>query len=267
MEEKLPPVSPASDPSIPVSDSGAKPESSPNRSDGRPAADRYPWATWGPWAALGGTVAALILGLVLALPILAFDGGSEDDLGTGARIGIQAMTAIGFLAVPFLVAFGSGPGTTPLFQALKAAARRLGFVSFKVGNALKWIGIAVVGYLAFAAVWANFFGTPEQDDIASKLGPVWAQVLLIVIIAPLAEEVCFRGMLFGGFRTRMPMVVAALAAGLVFGLLHYSTGWSTVPQLAVLGAAFALIYDRTGSLWPAILLHMFNNACALAFLS
>lgn len=223
--------------------------------------DGYPWATWGPWAAVGATLAALILGLVLALPILALDGGSGDDLGTTARIGIQAMTAIGFLAIPFLLAWNSGEGRQ---KGLREAGRRLGFVSFRPGNALKWIGIALVGYIAFALVWAGIFGAPEQDDIAGDLGPVWTQILLIVLAAPLAEEICFRAMLFGGLRTRLSFPLAALAAGLIFGLLHYSTGWSTVPQLAALGVAFALIYEKTGSIWPPILFHVFNNAFVLA---
>jgi len=228
---------------------------------GRVEPDRHPRATWGPWVAIGGTLTALVLGLVLALPILAFDGGSGDDLGTTARVGIQAMTAIGFLVVPFLLAYAAGPG------GAAAAVRRLGFVSFRGRTALLWIGIALLGYIVFAVAWADLFGAPEQDDIAGDLGPVWTQVLLIVLAAPVAEEVCFRGMLFGGMRSRLSFPVAALGAGLIFGLLHYSTGWSTVPQLAVLGAAFALVYEKTGSIWPPILFHVFNNAFVLATLS
>ncbi len=248
MEEQQPTAEPVAEPPAPAQEAPAAP-------------DRYPWATWGPWAAIGGTLVALILGLVLALPILAFDGGSGDDLGTPARIGIQVMTAVGFLAIPFLMASNSGPG------GFREAVRRLGFVSFRPGNALKWIGIALVSYIAFALVWAEIFGQPEQDDIAGDLGPIWSQILLIALLAPVAEEVCFRGMLFGGFRTRLSWPLAALGAGLVFGLLHYSTGWSTVPQLAVLGATFALVYEKTGSIWPPILFHVFNNAFVLATLN
>lgn len=261
-----PETAPASGPAPgPASSDFPVPEpTSPTGSDSDRPADpgRYPWATWGPWVAIGGTLAALVLGLVLALPILALDGGSGDDLGTTARIGIQAMTACGFLLIPFLIASNAGTRVD-----LAAAARRLGFVSFRVGTALKWIGIAIVAYLAFALTWAELFGAPEQDDIAGDLGPVWTQVLLIVIAAPFAEEVCFRGMLFGGIRSRLRFPLAAVGAGVIFGLLHYSTGWSTVPQLAALGVAFALIYEKTGSIWPPILFHVFNNAFVLATLN
>lgn len=218
-------------------------------------------ATWGPWVAVGGTVLALVLGLILALPVLAGQNGQTDSLGGTARVFVQLMTAAGFLIAPFLIASQSGPG------GLAAAARRLGLVAFRPGAAAKWIGIALVGYLAFALVWASVFGEPKQDDIAGKLGPIWTQILLIAVLAPISEEICFRGLLFGGFRSRFSFPVAAIGAGLVFGLLHYSTGWSTVPQLAVLGAAFALVYERTGSLWPPIIFHALNNAFVLATLN
>lgn len=218
-------------------------------------------ATWGPWIALGGTVLALVLGLLLALPVIAIEGGDTDSFGAGARILMQLATAAGFLIAPFLIASQSGRG------GLAAAVRRLGLVSFRPGTAVRWIAVALVGYLAFAILWAEIFGAPKQEDIAGQLGPLWAQILLIAILAPLSEEICFRGFLFGGFRMRFSFPVAAIGAGLVFGLLHFSTGWSTVPQLAVLGVAFALVYEKTGSLWPPIIFHALNNAFVLVTLS
>ena len=64
------------------------------------------------------------------------------------------------------------------------------------------------------------FGEPEQEDIAEDFGPVPVQILLIAIAAPISEEVCFRGMLFGGLRERLPRLAAALISGLIFGALH-----------------------------------------------
>lgn len=236
-------------------------QAQPAAASAAPANGVRGYATWGPWVALGGTVLALVLGLVFALPVIAIQGGSTDDLDTVARILLQVFTAAGFLIAPFLIAAQGRAG------GLRPAARRLGFISFRPGQAARWIGIAIVVYLAFAYLWAGIFGEPEQEDIAGELGPLWTQVLLIVILAPISEEVCFRGFLFGGFRRRFPLPVAALGAGLVFGLLHYTTGWSTVPQLAVLGAVFAVVYDRTGSLWPPIIFHAINNAFVLTTLN
>ncbi len=104
---------------------------------------------------------------------------------------------------------------------------------------------------------------PKQKDIAESFGPTVLQILLIVIAAPIAEETCFRGMLFGGLREKLPRLAAALICGLIFGALHALTGITAVPPLIVFGFLLALLYERTGSIIPGILLHMLNNTIAL----
>jgi membrane protease YdiL (CAAX protease family) len=70
-------------------------------------------------------------------------------------------------------------------------------------------------------------------------------------------------MVFGGLRTRLPRIAAALISGLVFGLLHALTGLSAVPPLIAFGFVLALLYEKTGSIVPGILLHLLNNSVAL----
>jgi membrane protease YdiL (CAAX protease family) len=221
----------------------------------------FPFATWSPWLALGGAVLALVVGGVLGLPFIFSEGSGEgEELSMFANVAIQICTGIGFIIVPIALASHYGGN-------FKAWMRRLGFVSFELSQAAKWIGIGILSYFAFATAYALVFGVPEQDDIAGDFGPIGIQILLIVFLAPFAEEICFRGMLFGGLRTRLPWWAAALGAGLFFGMLHYSTGPSAVPSLVVLGAIFAVVYEKTGSIWPAIIMHTLNNAFALAVLS
>lgn len=221
----------------------------------------FPYATWGPATALGVSLLALFAGMLLGLPFLAIAGvESAKDAPTGVVIAIQACTALGFILIPMLVAAATAGG-------FRNGLRRLGFVSFRPGNALLWCGLGISAYFAFTLLYAALLGQPEQDEIAEKFGGIASQFLLIAIAAPLAEEICFRGFLFGGLRKRLPMIPAALAAGVFFGLLHFTTGWSAVPALVFLGAMFSVVYEKTGSLWPPILLHIANNAVALAVLS
>ena len=217
---------------------------------------RFPYATWGVQMAIGGVLIALGLGIVLGIPAVIVDNPSDGDLSTGANVIVQLATALGFLLVPLAVA--SGWRAVSWRQALQ----RLGVRRFRPG-AIKWMLAAVGAYLVFAALYTAIFGAPEQEDIAESFGSVPVQVLLIVIAAPISEEVCFRGMLFGGLRTRMPRYAAAFVSALIFGALHALTGITAVPPLIFFGFVLALLYEKTGSIVPGILLHMLNNSVAL----
>ena len=95
------------------------------------------------------------------------------------------------------------------------------------------------------------FGAPEQEDIAESFGTLPLQILLIAIAAPLSEEVCFRGMLFGGLRERLPRLGAALISALIFGGLHALTGLSAVPPLIAFGFILACSTRRPARSSPA----------------
>lgn len=217
---------------------------------------RGTFATWGPATALAGLAGALVAGLILGIPaVLIDDNPSGQDLSTGAQIAAQVATVIGFIgAALFVSAQDGGP--------LRAILERLGVRRF-APSAVGWMGVAVAAYLAFAAIYANLITVPKQDDIASSFGPVWVQVILIVVAAASSEEFCFRGMLFGGLRKGMPLWAAVVISGLVFGGLHALTGVTAVPPLMVFGMILALLYDRTGSILPGMILHALNNTVAL----
>jgi len=216
----------------------------------------FPYANWGAWMGVLGVVLALVTGVMLAIPF-SIVGNDDGELTTFGNVGVQAATELGFLLVPMAIAAWHGAATIGLILA------RLGVRRFRPGTALKWIGATILAYLVFNAVYVAIFGEPHQEDIAEGFGAVPVQVLLIVILAPISEEICFRGMLYGGLRTKLPVVPAALVGGLVFGGLHALTGISAVPPLVVFGFLLCLLYEKTGSVVPGIVLHMLNNSVAL----
>jgi membrane protease YdiL (CAAX protease family) len=217
---------------------------------------RFPYSNWGPWAGIFGVFAALFVGLILGLPGLAFTEGPKDELTTLGNVIVQAATELGFLSVPIALALmrgARGPGEV---------LERLGVRRFRA-SAFGWMALAFVLYLAFTVFYSLVITEPKQKDIAESFGPTVVQVLLIVIAAPIGEELCFRGMLFGGLREKLPRLAAALLTGLIFGGLHALTGVTAVPPLIVFGLLLALLYEKTGSIVPGILLHMLNNSIAL----
>lgn len=217
----------------------------------------FPYVTWGPQMAIGGVLIALGAGILLGIPAVIVDNPGGGDLSTGASVIVQMATALGFLLVPIAVATRWGEAS------VGEGLRRLGVRGFQALAGLKWMAAAIVAYLAIAALYVGIFGAPEQEDVAEGFGALPVQILLIAIAAPISEEICFRGMLFGGLRARLPRLGAALISALIFGALHALTGISAVPPLIAFGFILCLLYEKTGSIVPGILLHMLNNSVAL----
>lgn len=216
----------------------------------------FPYSNWGPGAALLGVVMAIGAGILLGIPAAFFPKEPDGDLSAAASSVAQLGLVLGFLLVPMAIASWRGAASTGEILS------RLGVRHFGA-SALKWMGAAVGAYLLFAAFYSALILEPEQEDIADSFGPVPVQILLIVLGAAIAEEICFRGFLFAGLREKMPRYLAALIAGLVFGALHALTGLSAVPPLIAFGFVLCLLYEKTGSIVPGILLHMLNNSVAL----
>lgn len=220
-------------------------------------ASRFPWASWGAGTAIVGILVALAVGIALAFPaaVLGQKPHSE-DLTTLGNVGVQLATALGFLLVPIAIATQNGAGN------VGEALGQLGVRPFRP-SALKWMAAAFAAYFLFTVVYSVAITPPDQKNIAEDFGAWPLQVLLIVVAAPISEEICFRGMLFGGLRNRLPRLPAALVAGLVFGALHATTGVGAVPPLMVFGFVLCLLYEETGSIVPGILLHAVNNSLVL----
>ncbi len=215
----------------------------------------FPYGNWGAGTALLGVLLALGTGIVLGIPAVIAGHEGDGDLTTFGNVGVQLATALGFLLVPMAIVAQRGASGMEIL-------RRLGVRRFRL-SAFKWMAAAIGAYLLFAILYSLLIVEPKQEDIAEGFGTVPVQVLLIVIAAPISEEVCFRGMLYGGLRERLPRIPAALLAGLVFGGLHALTGLSAVPPLVAFGFILSLLYEKTGSIVPGILLHMLNNGVAL----
>ena len=219
---------------------------------------KWPPATWGPGVAVLGVLGALIAGLFLSIPALAVDAdaGSEDGSAL-SNIVLQLGTVLGFLLVPLAIAASRPAGATARQVLDRLGVRRFAPSSFG------WMAAAYGGYIAAAAIYVAIVGTPEQEDIADLFGSLPAKILLIVVCASVAEELCFRGFLYGGLRTGMGTAAAAVASSVIWGALHVVTGISAVPVLIFFGIALALLYEKTGSVVPGILLHAVNNSLAL----
>ena len=125
-----------------------------------------------------------------------------------------------------------------------------------------WIQVASVALLwqlgsmclSLLSVGLGFF--PEQHNIWSDFGMITG-IILSVLIAPVLEELFFRGVLFNQLRSIFTLRTALLVQAVCFGLMH-GLGMQTL-DTAVAAVFFALLYLRTGRISNAIAAHMFFN--------
>lgn len=163
-----------------------------------------------------------------------------------------------------------------LFAALIARPRawHFGLSRTALWPAVGWATLGTVSFYLFAGVYGAIVDPDAKQRITESLGADKGTAGLIVagcvvmILAPLAEEFFFRGFFYGALRRRFRMVGAAVINGVVFGSIHYSfdglEALLILPPLMVLGFIFCLVYEQTGSIWPVVAMHAFNNAVAYA---
>lgn len=126
--------------------------------------------------------------------------------------------------------------------------------AYLLAMGLNWVSVTLLQH------WG--FETPIQGAVKGLLGENGramqvVHLLLAVVMAPLLEEVLFRGLFFGSLRTIFPVPVAVVLSGIVFGAIHMNS--PAFLSLVALGMAFAAAYQISRSLWVPVAMHMLFN--------
>jgi len=77
------------------------------------------------------------------------------------------------------------------------------------------------------------------------------------IVAPLAEEVIYRGIIYRALKKRFSLSAAIIFSSLIFALFHGEV--AGLPSIFFLGVLLAFLFEKYNNLWPSIGLHFFNN--------
>lgn len=101
----------------------------------------------------------------------------------------------------------------------------------------------------------------ESGDAGLRI----AIALTAVVIAPVAEEVLFRGYLYGAVKAHSDSLLAAFVSAGVFAAIHFNV--AGLAPLFVLGLLLAAAYEWTGSLWLPIAIHAIFNATTVVYQS
>jgi len=229
-----------------------------------------PAPRWPAWYAPAGFGVFLVLTLLSQGLLYGVTG--EDLNDPNPAVTVIGTVIMGAIAI----------GTAAMFASFSAPPRpsHFGLRTAPFWPAVGWAALGWFSFWVFAAVYGSVVQPDVDQRVTESLGAdegtlgLVAAGFVVICIAPVAEEIFFRGFFYRAVRGRFSVLVAAIIDGLVFGLIHYEgceegdsscsagDGLLLVPPLGVLGLIFCLVYERTGSLFPVIALHALNNALA-----
>ncbi len=96
------------------------------------------------------------------------------------------------------------------------------------------------------------------------LGDYMVAFICIVVLAPVAEEIMFRGWLYGKLRGRLSAVPAILITSALFGIMHGQMNVGVV--VFAMSVVMCISRELTGTIWAGILIHMIKNGLAFYYL-
>lgn len=218
-----------------------------------PRAQRFP--TWGDMLAVVGIylLATVATSIVMAI-VAAVSGGAES---LTERMSSGPMSALSYALSMTLTIVG-----VLIYRKLRRGKGKMFRLSMRGFNPMLilwgFVLVLITGIVIEPVL--NLF--PESFlDLLNQMGANggWS-VLMLAILAPVMEEVLFRGILLESVREKYSSGRAIVVSALMFGVIH------VIPQQVVnafvIGLILGFIYVRTDSLWPVIIIHALNNAMA-----
>jgi membrane protease YdiL (CAAX protease family) len=138
---------------------------------------------------------------------------------------------------------------------------------FGLGKRIDWL-LLLAALAALSAVdWLIYFATPAtvvdptdfMETTSPDLNAFALSLLTSVVLAPIFEEIAFRGFLFQGLKSKTGILMAAVISSILFAVVHTQYdfwGWISV---GTMGLAACYLTHRTGSLKTAIAFHAIGN--------
>ncbi|MFH1498595.1 MAG: CPBP family intramembrane glutamic endopeptidase [Verrucomicrobiota bacterium] len=218
------------------------------------------------WPVGGGEFAqaamlTIVCGIATQTALVHFFGGLNDTLwqllvpGGGMQIGVllgALLSVVWLLRPPPSPAADQAPAASGHYSCLEGVRIFVAIVPLTIGASFLWLaGLDALGVEAPRQELIDLFARADAP------GPFLALSFVAVILAPLTEEIVFRGGLFRFARGRVPRWLALTGPAAIFAALHFNL--SSFLPLLLLGVLFALAYERTGRLIVPIVAHSLFN--------
>lgn len=222
---------------------------------------------WGVSTAIIGSVMAYVLSQVIfALGWSIFNPGKEFDVSLFDSWQILWTNLIIYVFTLLIMAY--------FIRRSGGRYSQLGFKKFKlnkpnINRVLSVLGITTfVSFLALIilSLFVNGSTIKQAQDTGYDSVAGWGSLLPVfiglVIAAPIAEELVFRGFIYQGLRKKLSLWPAAVISSLLFALVHGQFNVGITVFIMALGACWLI--EKTGSIYSSILLHMLKNLIAFS---
>jgi membrane protease YdiL (CAAX protease family) len=212
-------------------------------------------ARWRPRTAIAVVALAVVLIQVVWAAMMLAAGG--DDASNEAFALTSVLADLVVLAIIVTFAARGADKLTPA---------TLGVRRSRFWRSVGWALAIWLGVLALEGLWALVVGgySNVEEDPNMTDGELVLILFAVAVVAPIVEELTFRGYLFPALAPwRGPWVAAAVTA-VLFGAAHVvSSPVAVLPALAIFGFGACLLFWFTGSLLPCVGLHAANNALVM----
>lgn len=214
------------------------------------------------WVIVGFAVAQGIVVLVLLL---------ARQLGYPLEGINSALPQAIFASVVYILTLAIVLGVPWLLKKSTTSKQELGLTRLP-----SWLdlGLAPAGFVIYmlattvltalaAVIVPNFDLNQVQETGFANLVYRYELILAfvtLVIVAPLAEEILFRGYLYGKLRKYLPIWAAVLLTSVLFGVVHGQ--WNVAVDVFALSLVLCSLREITGSIWAGVLLHLLKNSVA-----
>lgn len=159
--------------------------------------------------------------------------------------------------------------------ALKGGNSRqyLALRPFSLATGLGMLGLLLIFMIGSQALTYLLDENPLifVDPLYESVSSVWLLILAMVIVAPLYEELVFRGLLWSAIAEQFSSsstpyhgaLIASIITSLVFAVMHLQYGGYEISTIVILALIFCYARIKSGSLLLPMLLHIINNGAAM----
>ncbi|MEX0923831.1 MAG: CPBP family intramembrane glutamic endopeptidase [Rhodovibrionaceae bacterium] len=222
---------------------------------------RMPFGFWKLCLLLVAVIGLSLLGVPLVFKVvLQTLGGSE-----GAPVVALAAAMLTQTAIMFGVFYGLA------IQLWGVTWRQVGLRPSSAVWYFRAVLLAILAMLLVALVsvaMESLLGGPIDNPQVGMLAPggssIFSAIVMLILVAglaPLVEELLFRGLVYRWISERYGMWIALFFSALIFSCLHGIP--ALIPPLFVVGCLLAWLYEKSGSIWPCVAMHGVFNAMML----